>query len=151
MKNVMASVGLIALGAVGVQNAHAQLSAGTDKPWSVSGTLRGFYRTVPEIRPGAAWTHGIHLCYYDYLSERGQGWFQDLQTLADRLEPKYRGHVAVCLHGWYDYFQQYAYDHASGKLKPQWTAFPGTYKVPMSLADMHKRMKFAKDLGFRVL
>ena len=29
--------------------------------------------------------------------------------------------------------------------------FPGTYKVPMSLQDMHRRLKFAKDLGFRVL
>jgi hypothetical protein len=55
------------------------------------------------------------------------------------------------LHGWYDYFQQYAYDHKTGKLLDKWTAFPGTYKVPMSLAEMHRRLKFAKDLGFRVL
>ena len=36
-------------------------------------------------------------------------------------------------------------------LLKEWTAFPSTYKVPMSLAEMHRRLKFAKDLGFRVL
>ncbi|MDB6068625.1 MAG: hypothetical protein JWR26_4833 [Pedosphaera sp.] len=69
MKNVITSAGLIALGAVGVQTAHAQLTAGTEKPWSISGTLRGFYddnyNTAPdgpsrvssfgfELRPSAA-------------------------------------------------------------------------------------------------
>ena len=115
------------------------------------GTCRAFYRTIPEIMPGAPWTQGIHLVYYDYLSQKGEGWFKDLQTLADRIPAKDRGRVAVCSHGWYDYFQQYAYDHKTGKLLDKWTAFPGTYKVPMSLAEMHRRLKFAKDLGFRVL
>jgi hypothetical protein len=40
---VIASVSLLALGAVGLQNAQAQLTAGSDKPWSLAGTLRGFY------------------------------------------------------------------------------------------------------------
>jgi hypothetical protein len=115
------------------------------------GTCRAFYRTIPEIAPSAPWTHGIHLVYYDYLSEKGEGWFKDLQVLADRIPLQHRGRVAVCLHGWYDYFQQYAYDHKSGKLLKEWTAFPGTDKVPMDLAEMHRRLKFAKDLGFRVL
>lgn len=115
------------------------------------GTCRAFYRTIPEIMPGAPWTQGIHLVYYDYLSQKGEGWFKDLQTLADRIPAKDRGSVAVCSHGWYDYFQQYAYDHKTGKLLDKWTAFPGTHKVPMSLAEMHRRLKFAKDLGFHVL
>jgi hypothetical protein len=115
------------------------------------GSLRSFYRTIPEIEPGPAWIHGIHLVYYDYLSDRGEGWFKDLRTLADRIPREHRGHVAVCLHGWYDYFQQYAYDHQQGKLLREWTAFPGTHKVPMSLEKMHSRLRFAKDLGFRML
>jgi hypothetical protein len=115
------------------------------------GTCRAFYRTIPEIEPGAPWTQGIHLAYYDYLSQKGQGWFKDLKVLADRILPPRRGRVALCLHGWYDYFQQYAFDHKTGKLLNEWTAFPGTYKVPMSLAEMHRRLKFAKDLGFRAL
>ena len=121
---------------------HAQ---GTDR------TLQNFYRTIPEIEPGAPWTQGIHLVYYDYLSEKGEGWFKDLKMLADRIPPPHRGRVALCLHGWYDYFQQYAYDHPTRKLLKEWTAFPGTYKVPMSLAELHRRLRFAKDLGFRVL
>ncbi len=40
MKIVMASAGLLALGAVGVTTAHAQMDG---KPWTVSATLRGFY------------------------------------------------------------------------------------------------------------
>lgn len=115
------------------------------------GTCRAFYRTIPEIEPGAPWTQGIQLVYYDYLSEKGAGWFKDLQTLADKIPHQHRGHVALCLHGWYDYFQQYAYDHKTGKLLDKWTAFPVTCKVPMSLAEMHRRLKFAKNLGFRVL
>src|SRR5579859_7057158 len=44
MKKVIASAGLLALGAAGVNNAQAfDLEAGDAKPWSVSGTFRGFY------------------------------------------------------------------------------------------------------------
>ena len=89
--------------------------------------------------------------YYDYLSDGGDGWFKGLQHLADKIPPKHRGRVACCLHGWYDYFQQYAYDHDKGKLLQEWTAFPGTRKIPMSIEGMHKRIRFAKDLGFRLL
>jgi len=117
----------------------------------MDGSLRSFYRTIPEIEPGADWTQHVHLVYYDYLSEHGEGWFKDLRTLADKIPPKHRGRVAICLHGWYDYFQQYAYDHQQKKLLSRWTAFPGTYKVPMSLEVMHQRLKFAKGLGFRSL
>ncbi len=117
----------------------------------MDGSLRSFYRTIPEIEQGAEWTQHVHLVYYDYLSERGEGWFKDLQTLAERIPPKHRGRVALCVHGWYDYFQQYAYDSQRKQLLKQWIAFPGTRKIPMSLESMHKRLKFAKDRGFRVL
>jgi outer membrane receptor for ferrienterochelin and colicin len=45
MKKIVASVGLVAIGASGLQSASAQaLGAGdASKPWSVSATLRGFY------------------------------------------------------------------------------------------------------------
>ena len=68
-----------------------------------------------------------------------------MHALADGFQTKHRGRVAVCLHGWYDYFQQYAYDHRSEGPLYHWTAFPGTTKVPMSLEDMHHRMQFAKE------
>jgi len=70
MNKVIASAGLLALGAVGVQTVQAQWTAGSDKSWSVSATLRGFYddnyNTQPsgtnrvssygfELRPKVAW------------------------------------------------------------------------------------------------
>src|SRR5260370_33437565 len=70
MNKVIASAGLLALGAVVVQNVQAQWTAGSDKSWSVSATLRGFYddnyNTQPdgtnrvssygfEVRPQVGW------------------------------------------------------------------------------------------------
>jgi hypothetical protein len=45
MKKIVASVGLVAIGASGIQTASAQAlgAPDTSKPWSVSATLRGFY------------------------------------------------------------------------------------------------------------
>jgi hypothetical protein len=54
MKKIVASVGLVAIGASGIQTASAQALVGADasKPWSISATLRGFYddntATVPN-------------------------------------------------------------------------------------------------------
>lgn len=51
MKRVIASAGLLALGAAGVSTAHAQWAAGPEKPWTVSGTLRGFYDDNINTQP----------------------------------------------------------------------------------------------------
>jgi hypothetical protein len=51
MKKVIASAGLLALGALGVQTTQAQLVAGAEKPWSISGTLRGFYDDNYDTQP----------------------------------------------------------------------------------------------------
>lgn len=115
------------------------------------GMLRSFYRTIPEIKPGADWIHDIHLVYYEYLSEKGDSWYEELQSLADKIPAEYRSGVAVCLHGWYDYFLQYGYDHENGELLDQWVAFPGSRKISMSLEKMHDMLRFSKDLGFRTL
>ncbi|HLH54914.1 MAG TPA: outer membrane beta-barrel protein [Verrucomicrobiae bacterium] len=54
MKKIVASVGLVAIGASGIQTASAQALGAPDasKPWSISATLRGFYddntATVPN-------------------------------------------------------------------------------------------------------
>jgi predicted porin len=62
MKKIVASVGMVALGASGIQTASAQdalQSSAPTKPWSVSASLRGFYDdntgTVPndaQLAPG---------------------------------------------------------------------------------------------------
>jgi Putative beta-barrel porin 2 len=51
MKKVIASAGVLALGALSVQSVRADLTAGTDKPWSISGTLRGFYDDNYDTQP----------------------------------------------------------------------------------------------------
>jgi hypothetical protein len=51
MKKVIASASLLAFGAVGIQSAHADWAAGADKPWTVSGTLRGFYDDNINTQP----------------------------------------------------------------------------------------------------
>ncbi len=56
MKKIVASVGLVALGASGLQSTSAQVLASPDtsKPWSVSLTLRGFYDDNTSTLPNAA-------------------------------------------------------------------------------------------------
>jgi hypothetical protein len=53
MKKIVASVGLVAIGASGIQTASAQALGAPDasKPWSVSATLRGFYDDNPATIP----------------------------------------------------------------------------------------------------
>jgi hypothetical protein len=111
-----------------------------------------FYATIPDIRPGPAWLHGIRLVYYDYLSDSGQGWFRDIDELARRIPTRAaRSKVLLCLHGWYDYLGRYAFDEARGRMDRQWTAFPATRKTPMSLAELRRRLAYARDRGFRVV
>ena len=53
MKKIVASVGLVALGASSIQSASGQAVTSPDasKPWSVSATLRGFYDDNPATLP----------------------------------------------------------------------------------------------------
>jgi Putative beta-barrel porin 2 len=54
MKKVIASAGLLALGALGTQSTQAQMVAGAEKPWSVSATLRGFYDDNYDTQPASS-------------------------------------------------------------------------------------------------
>jgi len=117
----------------------------------IDGTLRNFYHTIPEIEPAPEWVHDIQLNYYDYISDLGEGWYKDVETLAKRIPKKHRGKVICCLHGYYDYLARYSYDHKTGKLVATWNSYDfNARKVPMSIAEVHKRIKFAKNRGFRV-
>ncbi len=117
----------------------------------VDGMLGNFYQTIPDIEAGPAWVHDIHLNYYDYLSQKGQGWFTHLDKLAEVIPQAYRKNVLVNLHGWYDYLGRYCYNSETKKLDNSWNALNNTDRQhPMSLADMHKRIRYAKDKGFRL-
>lgn len=122
-----------------------------DSPDSVDSVIMSFYKMVPYIKPGPAWLHDVHLTYYDYLSDGGEGWFDGLKHLAEQIPEAYRGRVAVTIHGWYDYFLRYAYDYQKDELVDEWVAFPGTRKIKMSIESMRNRMRFAQKLGFRTV
>ncbi len=54
MKRIVASVGLVALGAYGLRaDSDSDLTQNPNKPWSVSATLRGFYDDNINAAPGS--------------------------------------------------------------------------------------------------
>src|SRR6266404_5671689 len=59
MKKIVASVGLFAVGASGVQTASAAALTGeAAKPWSMAATLRGFYDDNVGTTPNRIGTNG---------------------------------------------------------------------------------------------
>jgi len=141
--------------------------------------MQAFYATaLADVTPGPDWLHDIAMVDYDFLSDRGKGWFRDIDALEKMAGPLDRPKVLLTLHGWYDYCGHYTYDARTGKLAPVWTAMPNARNpeflsrfdrpmgtnpfqwsrenvfalepVPMSIENMHERIRYAKRRGFRV-
>ena len=53
-----------------------------------------------------------------------------------------------CLHGWYDFDGMYTFDYGKNALADSWTV---SKKYPVDKQEIHRRIKFATDLGFRVV
>lgn len=116
---------------------------------------------LSDVREGPDWLHDVAWQHYDYLSHGGKGWFDDIDA-AEKLIPKAeRSKVVFTLHGWYDMLGRYTFDEKTGRLDDEWTAFPRAAEmkdkgfptlesVKMTKADMHRRIKYAKEKGFRV-
>ena len=120
------------------------------------GTFKSFYKTIPELDPAPAWVHAIALAYYDYNGDDGKGWYNDVDALAAKFPEEHRNKIAMCLHGWYDNIGFYCYDHKTGTLLDKWQAFANPRKtskpvIPMSKQEMHRKINYAKDRGFRVI
>ena len=124
-------------------------------------SLAVFYQTL-GMPPGPAWLHDIALVGYDYLSDGGQGWFKDIDWLEQHLSPEERKQVCLTLHGWYDILGRYTFDIKKNMLDPEWTAFPNapncdkkvfpnSISVKMSQNEVLRRLRYAKERGFRVL
>ncbi len=115
---------------------------------------------LEDIPPGPEWLHDIAMVDYDYLSDAGQGWFQDIDALEAAIPAADRSKVLLALHGWYDFVGRYCFNPETGELDPQWTAFsnypnvvktfPSSVPVAMTLKTMHDRMRYAASRGFRV-
>lgn len=141
---------------------------------SIEDSIACFFRTLlPDVTPGPKWLHDIAMVDFDYLSDGGSGWFHDIDALTAVVPSKDRSQVFLCLHGWYDFLGRYCFDAQSGKLDNEWTAFSsyeiareapafGTIggeqvetgfanckPVKMSLAQVHRRLKYARSRGYR--
>lgn len=128
------------------------LASGDGGGEAFGSAVDAFFRiALPDVPAGPAWIHDIAMVGYDYLSDEGNGWERDLRTLAKWLTPEERRRVALCLHGWYDGIGAYCYDAARGRMKEEWTAFERTRKVKLNQAGLKRRLRLARELGFRVL
>ena len=113
------------------------------------GIINTFYAAIPEIAPAPAWTHAVAANYYDYFSQGGKGWFANIQKLAEVFPDKtQRGKIVCCLHGWYDFDGMYTFDYGKTALADSWVVHK---KYSMDKQAVHRRIKFATDLGFRVV
>lgn len=141
--------------------------------------MRAFYAAaLAGVPQGPDWLHDVAMVDYDFLSEHGKGWFADIDTLEKHVPRRDRDKVLLALHGWYDYCGRYTFDLKTGALDRRWTAFPNAQgpevqqraerpdngspfywapakiralrPVEMDLADMHRRIRYARQRGFRV-
>ncbi len=123
--------------------------------------LELFWKTL-FVSPSPEWLHNIAMIGYDYLSDAGQGWFNDIDWLEKNLTIEDRGKVCLTLHGWYDILGRYTFDAQKQALDEEWTAFPNapncdkavfpnSVSVKMSQREVIRRLRYAKERGFRVL
>ena len=84
------------------------------------------------------------MVHYDYLSEKGQGWYRDIDRLVELFSVEDRRRIALTLHGWYDFLGRYSFDDRSGRFDPRWMTMPTGETVPMTIEDIHRRIDYAK-------
>ncbi|MCX6223624.1 MAG: hypothetical protein NTV01_02525, partial [Bacteroidia bacterium] len=109
-----------------------------------------YYQTIlKDVPAGPAWMKDIAMISYDYMSDDGKGWYLDIDILTTLIPLADRRKVALCLHGWYDIVGRYCFNNKTGKLDKTWTN--RIRGMELSLADLHRRIAYAKDRGFTVL
>ncbi|MGB5873544.1 MAG: hypothetical protein WBG01_00915 [Bacteroidota bacterium] len=114
--------------------------------------LEGFFRHgIENSPPGPAWLHDIAMVHYDFFSEKGEGWFRDIDKLVELFGAEDRTRIALTLHGCYDFLGRYCFNEKTKQLDDKWTVMKGTEGLEMSLREIHKRLAYANERGFRVL
>lgn len=109
-----------------------------------------YYQTIlKDVPAGPGWMKDIAMISYDYMSDNGKGWYNDIDTLVKYIAPADRKKIALCLHGWYDSVGRYCFNEKTGTLDGTWTN--RIRGIELTLADLHRRIAYAKEKGFRVL
>jgi len=138
-----------------------------------------FAYATPDVPVGPEWLHEIALQDYDYFSKNGDGWFRDLEAASEMIDEADRHRALFTLHGWYDEVGRFCFDPTTGKLDEEWRVFPfiaseellarelvqqpennlprgyafrnlRDYRpLELNWAEVRKRLRHAKDLGFR--
>lgn len=117
---------------------------------------------LADVPAGPDWLHDVAWQHYDYLSHGGNGWFEDLDAVARHVAPEDRGKIVFALHGWYDLLGRYTFDAETNRLDDTWTAFPNAAAVkgkgfptsePVAFTkdELHRRIRYAKERGVRVV
>ena len=109
-----------------------------------------YYQTIlKDVPAGPDWMKDIAMISYDYMSDGGRGWYNDIDVLTSLTAPEDRHKIALCMHGWYDIVGRYCFDPEKGELDEKWTN--RIRGIELSLVDLHERIKYAKEKGYRVL
>ncbi len=112
--------------------------------------MEAYYQTVlKDVPPGPDWTKDIAMISYDYMSDNGKGWYNDIDTLTKLTAREDRHKIALCLHGWYDIVGKYSFNEKEGKMYDKWTN--QIRGIELTLSDLHQRIDYAKKRGFKVL
>jgi hypothetical protein len=141
--------------------------------------MKVFYKTsVADVKAGPEWLHEIAMVDYDYFSKNGQGWFADIDKLSQIVGKEDRHKVLLALIC-FDYIGRYTYNVSTHSLDRRWTVSPNARDpevqalgdvlvtgdpmrwdkkslqamrpVQASIDEVHHRIRYAKDRGFRVV
>lgn len=108
-----------------------------------------YYKEVlKDIPAGPRWLKDIAMVSYDYMSDSGRGWFNDIDSLVKIVPVADRSKILLNLHGWYDYVGRYCFNAKTGKLDREWHS--RLMKGTITMSDLHRRIAYAKDRGFKV-
>ncbi len=112
--------------------------------------METYYQTIlKDVHPGPEWTKDIAMVSYDYMSDNGKGWYNDIDTLVKITMFEDRQKIALCIHGWYDVAGRYSFNEKEGKMDDKWVSLLRGFEI--SLSDLHHRINYAKERGFKVL
>ena len=134
---------------------------------------------LPQIPAAPAWTKQISLSSFDFLTNNGSTWAQDVEWYSSKLSREDRNRLVFAQQGWYDVIGDYSYDYASDSFESTWIFSPNSprfnasagkwdcstchsccngpggtpeiWPLPWSVAQVRASYKLAQDAGIRTI